>query len=131
MARTMVENLSNGINPLTGCTLPQSDVCSNEEIQDALLEVLAHCSIESTEQYLLRLKEEKKAARDKRRARNARRFPRVGEAWTAEEEKELLYMHRNGCNVYQIANILERTPGAISSRLKKMQCRPVYRNKKK
>ena len=39
LARTMVESLSKGINPLTGRTLPQSDICANEEVQDALLEV--------------------------------------------------------------------------------------------
>ena len=60
LARTMVENLSKGINPITGRALPQNDICANEEVQDALLEVLEHCAIESTEQYLVRTKQEKK-----------------------------------------------------------------------
>ena len=57
LARTMVESLSKGINPLTGRALPKSDICANEDVQDALLEVLEHCAIESTEQYLVRIKE--------------------------------------------------------------------------
>ena len=60
LARTMVENLSKGIHPLTGLPLSKNDSCTNETVQDALLEVLEHCTIESTEQYLLRLKEEKR-----------------------------------------------------------------------
>ena len=64
LARTMVESLSKGIDPLSGRALPLKDSCSNEEIQEALLEVLAHCSIESSEQYLVRLKEETAAAFD-------------------------------------------------------------------
>ena len=47
MARTMVENLSIGINPLTGRALPPSDCCANEVVQEALKAVLEHCSLES------------------------------------------------------------------------------------
>ena len=32
MARTMVENLSKGINPFTGEDVPKTDLCANEEI---------------------------------------------------------------------------------------------------
>lgn len=130
LARTMIESLSKGINPLTGCVLPQNDSCSREEIQEALCEVLAHCSIESSEQYLVRIKEEKALARKERREYNAKRYPRAGDSWTSEEERKLLYFHRNGCNIYQIANTLERTPGAIADRLKKLQCRPIYRSRR-
>ena len=130
LARTMIESLSKGINPVTGRTLPISDICTNEEVQDALLEVLEHCSIESTEQYLVRIKEEKDEKREAKRADNRRRYPRSGEAWSKEEESHMLSMHRSGCNIYQIANILKRTPGAISDRMKKLQLRPIYRTKK-
>lgn len=40
LARTMVESLSKGINPLSGRVLPLNDSCSNEKIQDALIEIL-------------------------------------------------------------------------------------------
>ena len=127
LARTMVENLSKGINPLNGCALSLQDVCSTEEVQDALIEVLEHCSIESNEQYLLRIREEKKCVRKEKRQYDAKRYPRGGEPWTTEEDRKLLYLHRNGCNIYQIANTLKRTPRAISDRLKKLSCIPVRR----
>ena len=130
LARTMVESLSKGINLITGRVLSQKDSCSNEEIQEALIEVLEHCSIESTEQYLLRIKEEKEADRKEKREYNAKWYPRGGEAWSSDEESKLLYLRRNGCNIYKIANTLKRTPGAISSRLKKLQGRPIYRSKR-
>ena len=47
LARTMVESLSKGIDPLSGRVLPLNDSCSNEKIQDALIEILDHCTIES------------------------------------------------------------------------------------
>ena len=131
LARTMVESLSKGIDPLSGRALPLKDSCSNEEIQEALLEVLAHCSIESNEQYLVRLKEEKAAARRAKRNEYAKRYPRSGEPWQDEEEQQLLRMHRKGFNIYKIANILERTPGAIADRLKNLQEAPIYRTAKK
>ena len=130
LARTMVESLSKGIDPLSGRALPPKDSCSNEEIQEALLEVLAHCSIESNEQYLVRLKEEKAATRRAKRNEYVKRYPRGGEPWQDEEEKQLLRMHRKGFNIYKIANVLERTPGAIADRLKKLQEDPIYRTAK-
>ena len=77
LARTMVETLSKGINPVTGRTLDKRDSCANEEIQDALIEVLEHCTIESVEQYMIRLKEEKEAEREERKIRNAKRYPMI------------------------------------------------------
>lgn len=130
LARTMVESLSKGINPVTGRALPQNDACANEDVQDALLEVLEHCSIESTEQYLVRIKEEKREKAEAEREHNMRRYPRSGEPWAKEEETHMLSMHQSGCNIYQIANILKRTPGAISERMKKLQAKPIYRTKK-
>lgn len=130
LARTMVESLSKGINPVTGSALPQNDACANEDVQDALLEVLEHCSIESTEQYLVRIKEEKQEKAEAKRERNIRQYPRGGEPWSKDEETRMLSLHRSGCNIYQIANILKRTPGAISDRMKKLQAKPIYRTKK-
>ncbi len=128
LARTMVESLSKGIDPLTGRALSHNDSCSKEEIQDALFEVLDHCVIESNEQYLFRLKEERNAASRERRERNAKKYPRGGEPWHGDEERQLLQLHHRGFNIYQIANILKRTPTAIEGRLKKMQERPIYRS---
>ena len=150
LARTMVESLSRGVDPLSGRALPLQDSCSKEEVQNALLEMLDHCTIESNEQYLFRLKEEKAAVKQERRERNARKYPRGGshctsaglffflisqkyrrggEPWSDGEIQQLLQMHHKGFNIYKIANILKRTPRAIEARLKDRQERPIYRNK--
>ena len=129
LARTMVECLSKGINPRTGRALSSGDACNSELVQEAILEVLEHCTIESNEQFLARQKEEKEENRQIRKEETARRYPRAGEAWSKKEEEKLLILHRKGYNIYRIANTLKRTPGAISDRLKKMQERPIYRTK--
>lgn len=127
MAREIVETLSKGIDPLTGRALPQQDVCANEEVQDALLVVLKHCAIESSEQFLVRVRQEKKAAQEEKKKRNAEKYPRGGEPWSPEEERQLVFLRASGYNIYRIANSLKRTPGAIADRLKKIQSTPVRR----
>lgn len=120
MARTMVENLSIGINPITGRALPASDSCANEVVQEALRTVLEHCSLESYASLLERQRKEKKAAAEEKKERNATQYPNGGAVWTKEEEALLsnLYLSRNS-NIWQIAHILKRTPGAVATRLKK------------
>lgn len=129
LARTMVETLSKGIDPLTGRVLGQRDSCAKEEIQEALQEVLMHCTIESVEQYILRVQDDKASARKARAAKNAQRYPRGGEPWSHKEEQELLSMLRRGKNLYQIASVLKRTPRAIAERMKNLQCVPIERGK--
>lgn len=130
LARTMVESLRNGINPVTGQVLSGNDSCSNEEVQAALQAVLEHCTIASVEQYILQEQEDKQSARKNRGLKNAQRYPRGGEVWSVKEEQELLTMLRRGKNIYQIANVLKRTPRAISERMKNLQCVPTRQNKK-
>ena len=114
----------------SGRVLPLNDSCSNEKIQDALIEILDHCTIESNEQYLFRIKQEKVQERKQRREENRKKYPRCMEFWSKEEERQLIQMHHRGANIYMIANVLKRTPTAIENRLKKIQERPIYRNKK-
>lgn len=130
LARTFIETLSKGIDPMTGRVLSPNDSCSKEAIQDALMEVLAHCTIESTEQYCVRINEAKKTARAEKKAKAKKMYPNSGTPWTSQEESELLSMHRRGMNIYHIANILKRTPGGISDKLKSLQCAPILRSKK-
>ena len=98
MARTMVENLSIGINPLTGRALSPSDCCANEVVQEALKAVLEHCSLESYASILERQRKEKEAAQK-------------------EKLYDLFFRRKN--NIWQIANVLKRTPGSVSTHLKK------------
>ena len=117
MARTIVETLSKGIDPLSGRVLPENHICSRDEIQEALLTVLEKCSIESNEQIMRRIKEEKRAQRQVRRIASQERFPNQGMPWTHEDNNTLKALHRKH-NVWQISNIMGRSPGAIKSRLK-------------
>ena len=94
LARTMVETLSKGIDPLSGRALPESHLCSNEEIQEALETVLAKCTIESNEQLLKRLRDEKKAQKKERAAYNMSRYKNHGSPWTREEEESLLALNQ-------------------------------------
>lgn len=116
LARNMIESLSKGVDPVTGRPLSQNDSCSNEEVRQALQEVLTHCTIDLAQQESL-------LTREDRRKGNAQRYPRGGESWTATEEQEVLNLLRRGKNVYQIAASIKRTPRAIAERLKVMQRR--------
>ena len=121
MARTMVENLSIGINPLTGRALLPSDCCANEVVQEALKAVLEHCSLESYASILERQRKEKEAAQKEKKERRKTQYPNTGKAWSREESEKLydLYFRRKN-NIWQIANILKRTPGSVSTHLKKL-----------
>lgn len=50
-----------------------------------------------------------------------RDHPRAYERWTAEEEKRLLKLRDEGMTRREIARQLQRQPGAISSRLRKLE----------
>ena len=118
LARTIIETLAKGINPLTGWILSENDSCAQKEIQEALKIVLEHCSIESTAEYLKSLSRNKKAER----------YSRAGTAWSQKEERELLRLHQQGNSVKRISLILKRSTGAIESKLRKLGC-PLYYEK--
>lgn len=118
LARTIIETLAKGINPLTGWILPENDSCAQEEIQEALKIVLEHCSIESTAEYLKSLHRNKKVDR----------YSRAGTAWSQKEERELLRLRQQGNSVKRISLILKRSTGAIKSKLRKLGC-PLYYEK--
>lgn len=80
MARTMVENLSIGIDPLTGRALSPRDCCANELVQEALKMVLDNCSLESYGTILERRREEREKAKQERKERRAERYPNSGKA---------------------------------------------------
>jgi len=120
MARTMVENLAIGINPITGRVLPKSDACSNELIQTAIKTVLDACTIESYGTLLKRQQEDKKAEVERRKEERMRRFPQSGKPWTTAEEHNLVALYHKGYAISHIANILKRSSGAIRSHLTKL-----------
>lgn len=120
MARTMVENLALGIDPLTGRSLSNKDICSNVVVQEALKTVLDNCTIESYATMLHRERQEKKEAKEYRKEERHTKYPNGGKPWTKEEETKLLALYKTRYSVSRISVILERTPGAIRDRLRKL-----------
>lgn len=120
MARTIVENLRYGINPITGEALSRGDICTNEIVQTALQMVLDNCSLESYASIRKRESEEKEAAAEERKAARVAKYPRQGKPWTLEEEQKLMTMHRQGYSVMRISNVLQRSPHAIMRHLERM-----------
>lgn len=120
MARTMVENLSVGIDPITGKLLSQDDSCANELVQEAIRTVLDHCTIDSYATLLERQRKEKKEEADKRKETRKIRYPNQGKPWTKREEGILSVLHQDGYHVPHIASILKRSPSAIADKLKKL-----------
>ena len=109
LARTMVENLSIGIDPITGKLLRQDDSCANEFVQEAIRTVLDHCTIDSYATILERQQKERKV-----------RYPNQGKPWTKSEEGTLSVLCREGYYIPHIANILKRSPSAIADKMKKL-----------
>lgn len=123
MARTMVENLALGIDPLTGKVLSKRDVCSNEMVQDALQTVLKHCTLES---YASQLHRERMERKEKERLSKTQRasesvsFAKEGLPWTYMDERQLEALVAKRYTIEKIAKTMHRSPGAIRSRIKKL-----------
>ena len=124
MARTMIENLSIGIHPLTGKALPKQDACSNEVIQEALKAVLEHCSLESYATIRAKRRKEKAAARAEKKQQRADRYPNQGTPWTPQEEWKLRAFYQNGYPIPYISNILKRSPQTVHAHIQKLRLKP-------
>lgn len=120
MARTMVENLSVGIDPTTGTLLSQDDSCANELVQEALRTVLDHCTIDSYATILERQRKEKKEESRKRKESRKASYSNQGKPWTKREEGVLSVLHQEGYHVPHIANILKRSPSAVAEKIHKL-----------
>ena len=127
LARTMIETLSKGIDPLTGKLLPRSHLCCTEEIQDALWEVLDSCTIESSQQILERIKEEKKAQAKETRNLNKQIYRNQGKPWGRMDRQRILELNQT-YNIWYTAKVMGRSPAAIDSELRKLGAVP---NKKR
>ena len=120
MARTMVENLSMGIDPITGKLLRQDDSCANEIVQEAIRTVLDHCTIDSYATILERQRKEKEERKEQRKQERKLRYPNQRKPWTQREEGTLSVLCREGYPVPHIANILKRSPSSIADKMRKL-----------
>lgn len=85
--------------------------------------MLEYYSLESYVTLLERERRAKKEATKTRAEDRARRYFRQGEHWSADEDWKLSALYNNGYSVSHIANILKRSPQAVSSRIKKLNNR--------
>ena len=88
----------------------------------AQLQLTAHFHADG--QLFKKQRAEREEKKKERKAQRAERYPNGGKPWTKAEDKLLREMYVDARkNVYQIANLLERTPSAVSTRLKKLGLR--------
>ena len=122
MARTMVENLSKGINPFTGLDLPENDICSNVEVQKALQFVLAYCSIDTYEKIARRERRGKAPRRVKTapwdNQKSGKDYDTDESEWTDAEDKRLYELYRQNLPELLIAKNMDRTPAQIRRRMR-------------
>mgnify|MGYP000020389137 CR=1 FL=1 len=97
-AKELLSTLADGVNPLTGEVLSDSDSCNQVEVVRALHTVLHE--LESLPK-----------RKDKNLPEN------TGKPWTAKDEAELCKMFDSGAARKELCDHFKRTSGAITSRL--------------
>ena len=100
-AKEIIETLADGVNPMTGEVLPDSDSCNQVEVVRALHTVLKALDLT-----------QKKAS--KPRAENA------GKPWTESDDCTLCEMYDAGYSKRELCEHFNRSSGAIDSRLVKL-----------
>lgn len=113
MARTMVENLSIGINPITGEALSHWDCCSDELVQEALRTVLEHCTLESYASMLKKQREEREA--EKKAAREVSAAKRKSMYQNAENPGQRQMMRVSRGSISAPAGVHGIFPGKCSA----------------
>jgi hypothetical protein len=104
-ARQIIDTLSQGVDPVTGESMP-ADSPYNEPAVIRALFTVSHAL------------EGKLARMQRAQPRNA------GKPWVADEDMQLVAAHREGKDVKQMAEQMGRTPFAVESRLVKMGLLP-------
>ena len=93
--------LADGINPITGEILPDSDICNQVEVVRALHKVLSYLN-------------NAEISPGKNKPENA------GKPWTDSEKENLEEEYRSGLKISEIAKIHGRSRGSIESKLAQM-----------
>lgn len=97
-AKEILELLADGVNPLTGELLPDSDSCNQVEVVRAFHTALKHLDAAS-------------GKTGKAQAKNA------GKPWLPEDDKNLCRMFDTGCSPKELCVHFGRSKGAIAARL--------------
>lgn len=100
-AKELLTVLADGINPMTGELLPDTDSCNQADIVRALHAVLLEL--------------------DKQPKKSAQAQPEnAGKPWSSDEDEQLLLAYRNGAKFSELAKIHKRIRGSITARLLKL-----------
>ena len=118
MARTIVENLSLGVNPISGQALDDNDVCANETVQEALRIVLEHCSLES---YTTKAHERSPEKRKEKKEILSEQARLLREQAENEEKRKLAQLCREGKSVLEMAREMRCSTGEICEKLKRLR----------
>ncbi len=97
-AKKLLETLSDGINPMTGEILPETDSANQVQIVRALHTVLDEIN-------------KKSIKTSKTHPENA------GKPWTAQDDAMLCRMFENGCSREEISKQFKRSHSGIAARL--------------
>ncbi len=109
-AREIVSALAEGVDPLTGEVLPADHVCNQTEVVRALYTVLNRT-------YGFQRRDQGPKAAPKE---DGGRPSNAGKPWTATADSELRKLFGDGKRINEISEYLERSIGAIESRLEKL-----------
>lgn len=115
MARTIVENLSVGIDPLSGKTLRADDCCSNQLIQEALCVVLEHCSLESYGTQMAR-----RFQKNRRQKTPKRKINKAINEKKREEYSRLRQLCRERKSVLEMAQAMNCSVDEVCEKLKQL-----------
>lgn len=97
-AKELLTVLADGIDPLTGEVLPQTDSCNQADIVRALHAVLLEL--------------------DKQPKKKAKPLPEnAGKPWAAADDEQLRIAYRSGETLSDLAKEYKRTTGSIAARL--------------
>ena len=119
----IIENLVDGIHPLTGEILPESNICEETGIVDAL-----NCAIQVLHERIVaeraieeyRRQQEKKL-NDTNKWNETTKPKRLGKPWTTEEDLLLKELFIKGANVAMMMKSLERSERGVLFRLEHLE----------
>ena len=115
----IIENLVDGIHPLTGEILPESNICEEPGIVDAL-----NCAIQVLNERIVANRAIEEYRRQQSRGTvnevasiEEKKPDNTGKPWLPKADAELLELYKSGVSVKEIAKKFKRTNGSIRSRL--------------
>ena len=102
-ALELIRPLADGVDPLTGETLAEENICQHPQIVRALMSAIGALEFE------------------RERRRRQQKLPgKAWMAWSSEEDEALADQFESGKSLQEIADAHERTKAAIQARLIKI-----------